>query len=93
VDSLEKIRAVLDANVLVGKHRRPLLAAAGMGVFVEELHGIATVIDHTMIEGGNYGISGTRNFGDTILNFPTIAQIIAGGERGYAGLYQVRQPM
>jgi len=30
---LEKIRAVLDTNVLVGKNRRPLLAAAGLGIF------------------------------------------------------------
>ena len=30
---MAKIRAVLDTNVLVGKYRRALLAAAGLGIF------------------------------------------------------------
>ena len=30
---MEKIRAVLDTNVLIGKYRRALLAAAGLGIY------------------------------------------------------------
>jgi predicted nucleic acid-binding protein len=30
---LEEVRAVLDTNVLVGKYRQPLLAAAGLGIY------------------------------------------------------------
>lgn len=47
---MEKIRAVLGTNVLVGKNRRPLLAAK----FISELEAVAIIVDDKDVSGGNY---------------------------------------